>query len=124
MKELSIEHFDFLKIDVEGNESAILHNTLDLINENQALVCMEFNSWCQLAFADVNPRHFLEWLSDKFSFILCYEKHRTRSGQFLRRIDKSGILSLLHQNLTEDGCVTDLLATNFSHRLPEGAYFT
>jgi FkbM family methyltransferase len=110
VKRLGLPRVDFLKIDVEGFEFPILRSCLDLITEHRTRVLFEFNSWCQVAYGDTNPRVFLEWVLANFAEVSLV---RGRSGGPL--LDPVGrgrqeMLRILHKNFVLDGCVNDVLA--------------
>jgi FkbM family methyltransferase len=113
---LGLDRLDFVKLDVEGYEFHILRNQVDLLTKHRSLVLLEFNSWCQLAFADCNPREFAEWLLQNFSHVFMLHKGGS-SGELLRRIEPGGALHLLHTNMVHHGTLTDILVTNAPERL-------
>jgi FkbM family methyltransferase len=113
---LSLPRVDFIKIDVEGFEFAILKSAYEFINAQRAVVLFEFNSWCQLAFADVNPKAFLEWIFERFAFVGVL---RTSRGAYdlIEQVRPEQLLYVLHDNLVGHGCVSDLVVTNALERL-------
>jgi FkbM family methyltransferase len=114
---LGLKRLDFLKVDVEGSEWPILRSSLELINRFESLVLVELNSWTQLALANSNPKDFIAWILASFSqvFIVQPSKRRGEGRPLLTRA--TDVLGLLHRNLVEDACVTDLLVTNAERRL-------
>jgi len=117
MQQQGLNRLDFVKIDVEGFEFPIVRDALPLFNAHETVVMLEFNSWCQLAFADVNSRGFISWLFDHFAYVARVTAGG-ESGELLARVDAADALDLLHQNLVYDGCVTDLVVTNHPDRRP------
>jgi FkbM family methyltransferase len=113
--ELDLKRLDFVKIDVEGYEFPILRNSIDLLNHHRALVLLEFNSWTQIAFADINPKEFAEWIFNHFSYV--FRVRRGAGADYLERLSDRGPMDFLHTNLVHDGVVSDLLVTNFEGRL-------
>jgi FkbM family methyltransferase len=113
---LALPSVDFIKIDVEGFEFAILKNALDVINEFGSLVLLEFNSWCQIAFADVNPKEFLAWIFDHFEYVGVL-KHSADGYDLVERVGKDQMLGVLHDNLVNNRCTTDLVVTNALERI-------
>jgi FkbM family methyltransferase len=114
--ELQLQRLDFVKIDVEGYEFPILRSSLDLLNHHQSLVLFEFNAWCQIALASVNPKEFAEWIFGHFSNV--FRVHRgVRGDDYLERLSADGALHFLHTNLVHDRVISDLLITNFEGRL-------
>jgi FkbM family methyltransferase len=115
-RRLSLPRVDFIKIDVEGFEFSILKAAVDFINAQRSLVLFEFNSWCQLAFADVNPKVFLEWIFENFAFVGIVRP--SPSGyDLIEQIRPEQLLYVLHDNLVGNGCVSDLVVTNALERL-------
>lgn len=112
----SLPRIDFIKIDVEGFEYAILKNAYDVINDFRALVLFEFNSWCQLAFADVNPKEFLEWIFEHFAYVGIL-RTPTSGDDLVEQVRGEDLLYVLHDNLVSRGCVTELVVTNAVERL-------
>jgi len=113
VSDLALKKIDFIKIDVEGFEFPILRNSLNLINENKSLVLFEFNSWCQLAFSNINPREFIEWIIKNFSYVY----YLSKGSLAFEQIKEEDVLKFLHKNLINDGCVTDILVTNEISRI-------
>jgi FkbM family methyltransferase len=111
---LGLKRLDFLKIDVEGGEWPILKSSLELINRFESLVLVELNSWTQLAMAKSNPIDFIEWVMANFSQVFVVQRGN-REGPLLTPVTDA--LELLHRNLVDDACVTDLLLTNAEWRL-------
>jgi hypothetical protein len=64
-----ITSVDFIKMDIEGYEPAVLKDSFDFITRHQILVLFEFNSLNQLIFGDFNPWHFLSWISSNFAYV-------------------------------------------------------
>jgi FkbM family methyltransferase len=118
VKQLGLDRIDFIKIDVEGFEEKILKSSLDLINSCGSLVLFEFNSFCQLAYGDVNPSHFLDWVFKNFSSVFLINKGKSDWRRLLTPLCKDKKVDFLHQNLVFDGCVSDLLVTNNPAWLP------
>lgn len=115
-RRLALPRIDFIKIDVEGFEFPILKSAYDIINAKRSLVLFEFNAWCQLAFADVNPKNFLEWIFEHFAFVGIVRP--SPSGyDLLEQIRPDQLLYALHDNLVGNGCVFDLVVTNALERL-------
>lgn len=106
---------DFIKIDTEGAEFSILKSSLQLINRFESLVLVEFNAYALTALANVNPRGFVDWLLNNFTYV--FAVNRGGTGDLLRRYSKNEAIALLHRNLVEDRCVTDILITNAEGRL-------
>ena len=112
----SLPRADFIKMDVEGFEFPILRSAYDFINESRALVLFEFNSWCQLAFADINPKEFLTWIFDHFAYVGILRDHRS-GNRLIEEVRKDQLLYVLHDNLVATRCVSDLIVTNATERL-------
>jgi FkbM family methyltransferase len=115
LAEHELSRLDFIKIDVEGFEYPILRDALDVIDKHRSLVLFEFNSWCQLAFSNVAPLEFAEWILTSFSHV--FMVRRDHEGSLaLERVPPDGALALLHTNLVEDRTLTDILVTNAPER--------
>lgn len=92
----------FAKIDAEGHEPNILAGARQVIERDAPVLYMEFNSWCLNAFGGHSPAAFAKALWRAFT---------------VSRADPAGALSdvaggpigFLHGNLTQHGCVDDLV---------------
>ena len=112
----SLPRVDFIKIDVEGFEFPILQSACNFINAQRALVLFEFNSWCQLAFANVNPKTFLEWIFEHFAYVGIL-RQSPRGYDLVEQVRPDQLLYVLHDNLVTSGCVSDFVVTNALERL-------
>jgi FkbM family methyltransferase len=115
-KTLDLPRVDFIKIDVEGLEYAILKNSLDFIDENDALVYFEFNTWTLMVNADIQPKEFAKWLLDNFSHV-CIVKKSGEYGDLLQRIASDDWREILYHNCFRAGFVNDIAVTNAPWRL-------
>ena len=111
-----LERVDFLKVDVEGGEFPVLKSSLSLINRFETLVYVELNSLTLLVWGNTNPREFLEWIGSNFQHV--YAVNRSAPGQPLLSpvVTTDDCRAILHRNLVDDGCVTDLVMSNATHR--------
>lgn len=105
-KKLNITKLDFIKIDVEGHECAVLDGAKKTLASLKPVVFMEFNSWTTIAFGNTNPRELLTKFMNTFPYVYNISK----DGK-ISRIENSEqpILGFLHQNLVKHGCVDDLI---------------
>ena len=129
---LGLDRVDFIKIDVEGYEFRILRDALQLINHHRSLVYFELNGFTQMVLGNENPREFVEWVLGTFAVVYAIRRapypirlvdrflgnvaavhameraHRS----YLMRITPAQAIDLIHMNLVEDICVTNVVATN------------
>lgn len=103
----SLERVDFIKIDVEGFEPGVLRGAERTIEKFNPIVFVEFNAFTLCAFGEGSPREFLKYLRAKFS-VLAYDKGEER---ILIRTDTDA-LGFLHYNMTQAGCVSDLICAH------------
>ena len=94
---------DFIKIDVEGFEPAVLAGATHTVEASRCPILMEFNSWCLLTYQNFNPLAFATALVDAF------EVHHIGPGGDHVPIGDGSVGSILHANLIEHRCVDDLL---------------
>jgi FkbM family methyltransferase len=115
-KRLDLPRVDVIKMDVEGLEYSILRNSLDFINNNEAIVYFEFNAWTQMVNADVQPKEFAKWVLDNFSHVHIVKK----SGGYddlLWRLEKGQWREILYHNCFHSDFVNDMVVTNAPWRL-------
>ena len=93
------------KIDVEGFELEVLRAT-PLRPDTAYLV--EFNSWCLIGMRRQIPQALLDYLRDRFTYI-----YRVRNGlPNFRIVTDDDAQHFLHSNLTQHGCIDDLVLSN------------
>ena len=101
----SCDGLDLIKIDSEGFEIDVLAGSKNTLKRYQPVVFLEMNSWCLIAFRNMNPRIFVEFLLDNFPFVFWV----TPSGK-LRRIGKAVRMHyFLHEHLVRHACTNDLV---------------
>ncbi len=116
-----LERVDFIKIDVEGFELPVLRSSLDLINRFESLVFVEFNSLTLLVWGNTSPREFIEWVTSNFRHVFVLNRAKP-DGEMLTPVvstDQCG--AIIHRNLIDDGCVSDLVMSNAAHRFKPSA---
>jgi FkbM family methyltransferase len=117
VREHRLDRVDAIKLDIEGFEWEALRGAERTLQRHDPIVFLEFNSWCQIAFYDRNPRAFLEFLLDTFPQLYLWKDCRLVSVREL------GAVGFLRENLIEGRCISDLVAARQSPRLdlPESA---
>ena len=98
-----VRAIDFIKLDVEGFEPAVLAGAAHAIETSGCPVLMEFNSWCLLTYQNFNPLAFATALAGAF------DVHHIGPGGEPVPIGDGSVGSILHANLIEHRCVDDLL---------------
>ena len=101
--DMKIDKLDFIKMDIEGFEPMALSGAVETLKKHRPKIFMEFNSW-SLCFA-----HRFDPLAFATSLWRAFE---------VKGFDKTGKASTLsdpikfvHNNMTQNGCVDDLLLT-------------
>lgn len=100
---------DFVKIDIEGNEPSVIMSSMDFFRKYNPTVFIEFNSWCQMLYGNMNPMEFLNSLCDNFSYVYAVSKG---DRKLLSQVEKGSKEGFLWRNIQRDGFVTDLLLSN------------
>lgn len=99
-----IERLDFVKIDVEGFELDVLAGMQEVLSRFRPIVCLEFNSFCLIANAEVLPSTFLTKICSQFERVAV----ATESGlQFLNNAGDRRVA--LAFNLVHHGCLDTLI---------------
>ncbi len=112
----SLDRVDFIKLDVEGGEFPVLKSSLDLINRFESLVHVELNSLTLLVWGNTNPREFIEWIGNSFSEVYAITRKGSNKPLLTRVETQDQCGTILHRNLIDDGCVTDLVMSNSPYR--------
>jgi FkbM family methyltransferase len=113
MASRGIPRLDFCKLDIEGSERRVLRSALPIFERDRTIVFFEFNSWCQLAYGNTNPKDFIDWICATFPAVFSVHPQGTR------RVTSP--LQFLQTNLVHHGCVDDLLVSFDSERLGDAA---
>ena len=101
--EQGLEKVDFLKIDVEGFEPAVLEGASTLITRFKPPIWMEFNTWCLAYLQRFGAREFAYALYESFDvFSVDARGFEVLAGE-------GNPLSFLHDNLVLHGTVEDVL---------------
>ncbi len=100
----ALSRVDFIKIDVEGFEPAVLDGMSDTLARHRPWVAMEFNS-VTLILAEVAPLAFLRRLANTFGSVLLVRK----SGGYVPIAGEQAMAQALRTNLGQHGCVSDLI---------------
>lgn len=115
---LALKRVDFIKIDVEGSEWAVLKGAADTIANYQPLIYVEFNSWALVAYGKNSPVDFAQWITDSFKWVYVVSNNGGAAAPLLaRRLMKDDVLDFAHNNMVRNGCVENLLITNDETRL-------
>jgi FkbM family methyltransferase len=107
VEEEALSRLDFVKIDVEGFEIDVLRGMENTIRRLRPTVFLEFNSWCMIAFRNLNPREMADVILDQFDHVFW-----VGDTQPVRIEGIAGKLSFLHENLVQHQCMTDVIATS------------
>ena len=110
--EAGLDRVDFVKIDVEGFEYDVLRGMERTEREFRPLVYFEFNSWCQIAYKNQNPRELLDYALSYFKQV-----YRFGPNNELVQLNEENAVDFLYDNLLHHACVDNLLATNEPGRL-------
>jgi FkbM family methyltransferase len=94
---------DFMKLDVEGSEPAVLAGAGDSIQRDRCPVYMEFNSWCLLVYQNFNPLAFAT------SILATFDVARIDTDGRAMPAGDGAVGKFLHTNLVQNGCVDDVL---------------
>jgi FkbM family methyltransferase len=116
VEEHSLARVDFIKIDVEGYEKAVLEGATRTIARHSPIVLMEFNCWCLTAHSRINPLDFAEWIFREFRFVHVVDSKTPHLH--LRRLTAADATAFVHDNMVTGTCVDDLLLTNDERHLP------
>lgn len=105
VSEAGLKQVDFIKIDTEGHELQVLKGSIDTIETFNPWIFLEFNSWTMMAFANISPRNFIEYLMETYQQV-----GQVRYGQDIFWIKSSqDAMTFLHDNLANHAGVDDLL---------------
>ncbi len=102
-REIGLERVDFIKMDIEGFEPAVLEGGRVLIKRFAPPIMMEFNSWCLTFIQGYNARDFACSLWDSFEVMSVDKlgKEQPAGG--------GSAAKFLHDNVVLHGTVEDVL---------------
>jgi FkbM family methyltransferase len=99
-----LSRLDFVKIDVEGFELDVVAGMGDILTRFAPIVCLEFNSFCLIANAEVLPTTLLAQLCSRF------ERVAVAADSGLRLLSDAGDRrTALAANLTQHGGMDNLI---------------
>ena len=101
--EAGLQRVDFIKIDVEGYEPAVLDGAAELIKRFSPRIWMEFNSWCLMNHHQFSPSQFAQQLWHAFEV---YTPDQTGTEH---RAGQGDPVAFLHANMVCHGAVEDIL---------------
>ncbi len=101
--EAGLQRVDFIKMDVEGYEPAVLDGAAELIKRFSPRIWMEFNSWCLMNHHGFSPRQFAQQLWHAFEV---YTPDPTGAEH---RAGQGDPVAFLHANIVFHGAVDDVL---------------
>jgi FkbM family methyltransferase len=96
------KRIDFIKLDVEGFEPAVLAGASRLLERNPIPIFMEFNSWCLQFLHGFSPFVLASALAQSFELsTIDAEGNTSPFGD--------GVGGFLFRNILQKGCVDDIL---------------
>ncbi len=95
---------DLIKIDTEGWEIEVTRGFGEAARD--AVVFLEFNSWCLVGLRNVKPLDTLRELRQRFAYLYYFD-----DGSITRLTDRNE-MHFLHRNLVVNKCCEDLIAAN------------
>lgn len=102
-----INKLDFIKIDAAGFEKEVLQGCIYLIKRYSPIFYVKFNSWSLITHKNENPRIFLNFLHEKFTYLYWVKNNA------LHPLDSEEQLKeFLYINLTQNECVSNLICVN------------
>ncbi len=101
---------DFIKMDIEGSEFAVLRNSLPWLKQHRPLLVFEFNSLILFSL-DISPLSSLRWMLDNFRSVYAINKGHM-GANIIFRLDRENLRGILIHNMARDGFVTDFLVTD------------
>lgn len=103
VEDAGLTKIDFVKLDVEGFEPAVLQGGRAAIDRYRPPILMEFNSWCLSFLQDVNVREFATSLWAAFE-VLTFDDD---AGEM--PAGDGSMMRFLHDNVVLHGAVDDVL---------------
>ena len=103
VRERCLDRIDFMKMDVEGFEPAVLEGASSLVERFRPPILMEFNSWCLTYVQGFHARDFVEALWHAFDVTSI-----GRDGREVPAGDGSAA-RFLHDNVVLHGTIEDVL---------------
>ena len=77
MAELSLDRVDFIKIDVEGGELAVLRGAENTLLRHQPLLMFEVNVFCLWRYGRTLPQDLFAWVRQRYSYTAAIDNQGT-----------------------------------------------
>lgn len=103
----NISAIDFIKVDVEGLELEVIKGAKNTISQFLPSLFIEFNSYALVSNGNINPREFISQLRSMFPFV-----YRLKSDELSLIQTDYDVLSLIYDNMIQNGCLDDLFCTH------------
>jgi len=105
--DLGLNRVDFIKIDVEGGELAVLKGASATLEEHRPIVMFEVNPFCLWRYGRCLPQDLFSWARERFTHLVSIDEH----GVVESLNSDEAVNSLLYQ-LGITGKLVDVVASS------------
>jgi FkbM family methyltransferase len=105
--DLGLNRVDFIKIDVEGGELAVLKGASATLEEHRPIVMFEVNPFCLWRYGRCLPQDLFSWVRERFTDLVSIDEH----GVVESLNSDEAVNSLLYQ-LGMTGKLVDVVASS------------
>jgi FkbM family methyltransferase len=106
VNELGLERLDFIKIDTEGSELAVLEGASTTIGRFAPVLAVELNPFCLWKQGRTLPQDLVEWIRNRYEYVWSIDTAAT-----VTRLDNDTAVDQMFWQLGSFGGLVDLIAS-------------
>jgi FkbM family methyltransferase len=106
VENLSLPTVDFIKIDVEGSEMAVLLGAQNTLSKFKPILIFEVNTFCLWRYGRTFPQDLIRWVRDRYQFTAAIFS----DGSVTEIVDDATVNHLLHL-VGSQGGLLDIVAS-------------
>jgi FkbM family methyltransferase len=106
VRELGLERLDFVKIDTEGSELAVLEGAIESIRRFAPVLAVELNPFCLWKQGRTLPQDLVTWIRERYEYVWSIDPEAV-----VTRLDTDAAIDQMFWQLGSFGGLVDLIAS-------------